>query len=160
MCFLFFQASRCFGFAEFADEADVSTVLVGNKTDLYDARAVSVLEASRFAQENDLAFLEASAASGDGVDEDDLVAFTCSLGFEPPPGVRIDEASENTIAQVLVAKAEILARAVEAHPDPAIQAVYGPLFRRDRDDIEQRMALGLAGVRIPYVKFPRKPDDK
>jgi len=48
---------------------DVSTVLVGNKSDLRDSRQVSVLEASRFAQENQLVFLEASAATGEGVEE-------------------------------------------------------------------------------------------
>jgi len=43
--------------------------LVGNKIDLTAEREVSFLEASRFAQENDLMFLETSALTGEGVSE-------------------------------------------------------------------------------------------
>jgi len=42
---------------------------VGNKTDLTEEREVTFLEASRFAQEHDLMFLETSALSGTGVEE-------------------------------------------------------------------------------------------
>eukprot|EP01104_Vermistella_antarctica_P009918 TRINITY_DN2608_c0_g1_i1.p1 TRINITY_DN2608_c0_g1~~TRINITY_DN2608_c0_g1_i1.p1 ORF type:complete len:213 (+),score=50.54 TRINITY_DN2608_c0_g1_i1:187-825(+) len=49
--------------------ADIVIVLVGNKSDLEEEREVTFLEASRFAQENDLMFLETSALSGDGVEE-------------------------------------------------------------------------------------------
>uniref|UniRef100_A0A6B2LI83 Ras-related protein Rab-4 n=1 Tax=Arcella intermedia TaxID=1963864 RepID=A0A6B2LI83_9EUKA len=44
-------------------------VMVGNKNDLQEEREVTFLEASRFAQENDLMFLETSAKSGDNVEE-------------------------------------------------------------------------------------------
>ncbi|PHJ21917.1 ras family protein, partial [Cystoisospora suis] len=40
-----------------------------NKVDLRDKRAVTYLEASRFAQENDILFLETSAFTGEGVEE-------------------------------------------------------------------------------------------
>ncbi|KAG2205458.1 hypothetical protein INT46_007669 [Mucor plumbeus] len=43
-------------------------ILVGNKNDK-DEREVSYLEASRFAQEHEMMFLEASALSGDGVED-------------------------------------------------------------------------------------------
>jgi len=48
---------------------DIVIILVGNKTDLEEDREVTYLEASRFAQENDLNFLETSAFSGVGVAE-------------------------------------------------------------------------------------------
>jgi len=48
---------------------DISIVLVGNKIDLASEREVTFLEASRFAQENDLMFLETSALTGEGVGE-------------------------------------------------------------------------------------------
>jgi len=48
---------------------DIAIVLVGNKIDLQQSREVSFLEASRFAQENDLMFLETSALTGEGVSE-------------------------------------------------------------------------------------------
>lgn len=44
-------------------------VLIGNKNDLKDAREVTHVEACRFAQENDLIFLESSSLTGEGVDE-------------------------------------------------------------------------------------------
>jgi len=49
--------------------SELVIVLVGNKTDLQEDREVTFLEASRFAQENDLMFLETSAKSGDNVEE-------------------------------------------------------------------------------------------
>jgi len=47
---------------------DIVIMLVGNKIDLPE-RQVSFLEASRFAQENGLMFVETSALTGDGVEE-------------------------------------------------------------------------------------------
>jgi len=48
---------------------DIAIVLVGNKIDLASEREVTFMEASRFAQENDLIFLETSALTGEGVQE-------------------------------------------------------------------------------------------
>lgn len=42
---------------------------MGNKKDLEEEREVTFMEASRFAQENDLIFLETSAKTGDSVEE-------------------------------------------------------------------------------------------
>ena len=44
-------------------------MLAGNKCDLKDSRAVSFLEASRCAQENDVLFLETSAITGEGIED-------------------------------------------------------------------------------------------
>ncbi|XP_022245484.1 ras-related protein Rab-4B isoform X1 [Limulus polyphemus] len=48
---------------------NIIILLVGNKKDLEDDREVTFLEASRFAQENELMFLETSALSGENVEE-------------------------------------------------------------------------------------------
>jgi len=48
---------------------DIVMILVGNKIDLQSEREVSYLEASRFAEENGLIFVETSALSGVGVEE-------------------------------------------------------------------------------------------
>ncbi|KAI7864002.1 ras family-domain-containing protein [Spinellus fusiger] len=50
-------------------------ILVGNKNDLGEEREVTYLEASRFAQEHEMMFLEASALSGDGVED---IFFKCA----------------------------------------------------------------------------------
>eukprot|EP00948_MAST-09A_sp_MAST-9A-sp1_P002847 g2847.t1 len=47
----------------------VSMVVVGNKTDLRDQRAVSFLEGSAFAQENEAMFIETSALVGTNIEE-------------------------------------------------------------------------------------------
>lgn len=49
--------------------SDTSIVLVANKCDLKDKREVTFLEASRFAQEHDILFVETSALTGEGVDD-------------------------------------------------------------------------------------------
>jgi len=49
--------------------SELVIVLVGNKADLQEEREVTFLEASRFAQENDLMFLESSAKTGDNIEE-------------------------------------------------------------------------------------------
>ena len=54
---------------------DISIVLGGNKCDLKENRAVSFLEASRCAQENDILFVETSALTGEGVE--DVFAKAC-----------------------------------------------------------------------------------
>jgi len=48
---------------------EIVIVLVGNKKDLETDREVTFLEASRFAQENELMFLETSARTGENVEE-------------------------------------------------------------------------------------------
>ncbi|XP_013394287.1 ras-related protein Rab-4B [Lingula anatina] len=48
---------------------NIVIILVGNKKDLEAEREVTFLEASRFAQENELMFLETSALTGENVEE-------------------------------------------------------------------------------------------
>ena len=48
---------------------DIVIVLVGNKKDLEPDREVTFLEASKFAQDHDLMFLETSARTGENVEE-------------------------------------------------------------------------------------------
>lgn len=48
---------------------DLKVVLVGNKVDQDMDRQVPYLEASRWAQENDVLFMECSSLSGEGVEQ-------------------------------------------------------------------------------------------
>lgn len=48
---------------------NICILLVGNKKDLEEDREVTFLEASNFAQENELIFLETSAKTGENVEE-------------------------------------------------------------------------------------------
>lgn len=49
--------------------SNIVILLVGNKKDLEEAREIDFLEASTFAQENELIFLETSAKTGENVEE-------------------------------------------------------------------------------------------
>lgn len=49
--------------------SNIVILLVGNKKDLEEARQIEFLEASNFAQENELIFLETSAKTGENVEE-------------------------------------------------------------------------------------------
>lgn len=48
---------------------NIIILLVGNKRDMEDEREVTFIEASNFAQANELVFLETSAKSGENVEE-------------------------------------------------------------------------------------------
>uniref|UniRef100_A0A671MUC1 Ras-related protein Rab-4B-like n=1 Tax=Sinocyclocheilus anshuiensis TaxID=1608454 RepID=A0A671MUC1_9TELE len=52
---------------------NIVIILCGNKKDLDADREVTFLEASRFAQENELMFLETSALTGENVEEAFLI---------------------------------------------------------------------------------------
>eukprot|EP00299_Pterocystis_sp_00344_P009544 c4052_g1_i2.p1 GENE.c4052_g1_i2~~c4052_g1_i2.p1 ORF type:complete len:110 (+),score=17.03 c4052_g1_i2:297-626(+) len=47
----------------------LSVIAVGNKLDLKEDREVTFLEASRFALENNMMFMETSALTGEGIEE-------------------------------------------------------------------------------------------
>jgi uncharacterized protein GlcG (DUF336 family) len=101
----------------------------------------------------------AVGVSGDGVDEDDAAAFAGARGFEPPGGVRCDEVPDVAIASLLSARVDRLRDAIAAHPDPMIANVYTPLFDAVVAEVNARFASGLNGVRIPFVKLPRNPQN-
>lgn len=91
--------------------------------------------------------------SGDGVDQDDIIVFNGHLGFEPPQGVRCDQADEASVKAALLVsipklKAEFPTLTNGSTTSPAVI-----------DVIEQRLNTGpiLEGLRLPYVKFPRQP---
>ncbi len=61
------------------------------------------------------------------------------------------------MSAVLLARVDQLVAAVQAHPDPRIANVYGPIFQAERAAIADRLSRGFSGVRIPWVKLPRNP---
>ena len=88
----------------------------------------------------------AIGVSGDGVDQDDMTASEGADLFPPPAGIKADELDEATaVAELRASVAEISA----ATADPALLAATALA--------DTRLALGLQGIRLPYVKFPRQP---
>lgn len=100
--------------------------------------------------------------SGDGVDQDDFISSAAGEVFPPPPGVRCDEVSEALAVSVLRARLdEIRARAQAVVDDPMsfpeAVAQAGAIVDAAVAADANYAALGLQGIRLPYVKFPRQP---
>ena len=100
--------------------------------------------------------------SGDGVDQDDFIASAGGELFPPPAGVRCDEAPEATAVSVLRARLDVIRARAQAvvddpmsFPEAAAQAatIVDAAVAADAN----YAALGLQGIRLPYVKFPRQP---
>ncbi|KAF8530952.1 ras-domain-containing protein [Gautieria morchelliformis] len=70
----FVNLSRWLGDARALASPHLATVLVGNKSDREDEREVEWSEASRWAAENDIHFLETSSLNGDNVESPFLLA--------------------------------------------------------------------------------------
>ncbi len=84
--------------------------------------------------------------SGDGVDQDDFVASAGGDLFAPPSGIRSDELPAAT------AIAELKARVADIAAATADATLLAATALAD-----SRLDLGLDGIRLPWVKFPRVP---
>jgi len=83
--------------------------------------------------------------SGDGVDQDDLIAYAGTRGFRPADGIRSDQLSHAEIRAWIVSRMQVLKDNFVFSFDPVEQA-------------DTRLSEGLKDFRIPYVKFPRNPN--
>lgn len=87
----------------------------------------------------------AIGVSGDGVDQDDLIATAGARRYAPPRAIRVDALEEAPIVAHVRARVGDLASRFAL--DPALV-----------DEIGLRLDGGLDSVRLPYVKLPRNPD--
>ncbi|HEV2296334.1 MAG TPA: heme-binding protein [Tepidisphaeraceae bacterium] len=83
--------------------------------------------------------------SGDGVDQDDIIAFAGSLGYRPPPGIRSDQLSHQEVIRLLRARVRF------ANDHFALGRVGARLLSR----LDYYERNNLEDVQLPYVKFPR-----
>ncbi|HEX5139065.1 MAG TPA: heme-binding protein [Planctomycetota bacterium] len=91
----------------------------------------------------------AIGVSGDGVDQDDFIASAGADLFPPPAGARCDEADEASAVAALTAKVAAIGADATLAGDAGTVAAAA--------DSAARLANGLQGIRLPYVKFPRQP---
>jgi uncharacterized protein GlcG (DUF336 family) len=87
----------------------------------------------------------AVGVSGDGVDQDDLIAFAGGKRYAPPLAIRSDALSEASTVDFLLGKLEFLGDNYA-------------LSRKQRLFSRNRILAGLDDIRLPYVKFPRNPE--
>ena len=95
--------------------------------------------------------------SGDGVDQDDLIAFGGAAGYRPRDEIRSDRLSAEDLTRHLTA------RAIELAQDANVPVTPGSgsnTFSFDPDAASRRLARGLREVRLPFVKFPRNPFER
>ena len=96
----------------------------------------------------------AVGVSGDGVDQDDIIAFAGTKGFEPPDAIRADKLPAHEIATYIVDKLQTL----EALPNTNFVGTEkgGPPKDPQPSELAARtLEKGLRDIRLPYVKFPR-----
>jgi uncharacterized protein GlcG (DUF336 family) len=87
----------------------------------------------------------AVGVSGDGVEQDDMIAFAGGKRFAPPKSIRSDALSQGSIVTFILKKIDEI-------------AADFTLSRKERVFAETRIKAGLDGIRLPYVKFPRNPE--
>ena len=88
----------------------------------------------------------AVGVSGDGVNQDDMIAFAAEAGFRPPNGIRSDQLAPSNAANFLAGKLTQLA---------ALPGVSLGSF--NMSTATHRLFNDLNKVHLPYVKFPRNP---
>jgi uncharacterized protein GlcG (DUF336 family) len=88
--------------------------------------------------------------SGDGVDQDDIIAFSGSKRFPPPNDRRSDQLGGSGIASYL-----------KGIMNGKVFTTFGltpTLRKRIIRELDRLELSQLDGVQLPYIKFPRDPD--
>lgn len=95
----------------------------------------------------------AVGVSGDGVDQDDLIASAGASHYKPINAIRSDELSKQSVRDFITSKArqlfDLFGSDYATSKSPALQADL-----RIEDVIDR---LENLDYRVPYVKFPRNP---
>jgi uncharacterized protein GlcG (DUF336 family) len=100
----------------------------------------------------------AVGVSGDGVDQDDIVAFSASDGFRPTEGMRCDSLGAGALRASLGRGLDRLEAAVPAGPAPTTFGDDTLAFLAARiTRCRTRLSRMDLGVGPPWVKFPRHP---
>jgi uncharacterized protein GlcG (DUF336 family) len=92
--------------------------------------------------------------SGDGVDQDDLIAFGGTKHFHAPDGIRSDQLSKSQVADFIGGKIQDLVNMGFQFTTPFF---IGP----DNDPsqtVTNRILYGYTDFRLPFQKFPRNPE--
>ncbi|MBY8980558.1 MAG: GTP-binding protein [Candidatus Lokiarchaeota archaeon] len=145
-------------------KADIPVLLVGNKSDLTNIRAVSVEEINNFTRDFNLYYMETSAKTGDGVGDCFQILACLMIGQGVPdqlisnatvyaPGeiIKGSEPVEKTIVQPIIPKTEYLAPPVpELVPNNTKQepAKFEP---------EPELEYEAPPVPEPKITYPKEP---
>jgi uncharacterized protein GlcG (DUF336 family) len=87
----------------------------------------------------------AVGVSGDGVDQDDIIAYNGGKRYQPPLAIRSDVIGETNTADFIGGKIQELTN------DFGINPIFAFLSQK-------RVRALFDGIRLPYVKFPRNPN--
>jgi len=99
----------------------------------------------------------AIGVSGDGVDQDDSVAFSGSRRYRPPERTRSDEADPDDLARHIRGRVEFLFDHYVLFGRDA-EGDLTATSELDRETILSRYDRGFDDVRLPYVKFTRNDE--
>ncbi len=96
--------------------------------------------------------------SGDGVDQDDIVADFASIGFQAPRSIRCDKLGRESRRRSLQRGIERIAALAGAPPPPdTVPAAGFAFFAARLGETRRRLERIQLTVNPPYVKHPRHP---
>ena len=94
-------------------------------------------------------FVGAVGISGDGVDEDDEIAFAGTKNFQAPVAIQVDHLSETKIVDFLTNKVNLIGQLFDVDESSTFNIIT---------TIDDRLKLGLDNVQLPFQKFSRNPE--
>jgi uncharacterized protein GlcG (DUF336 family) len=98
----------------------------------------------------------AIGVSGDGVDQDDIISYAGTAGFRPSAEIRSDQLGSGPIISFISSRIQTLEQTY------SLGTLLSSAQAMDLTDLlelaQNRLASGLAQLRLPYVKFPRNPE--
>ena len=146
-------------------KADIPVLLVGNKSDLTDVRAVSVEEINDFTRDFNLYYMETSAKTGDGVGDCFHILACLMIGqgvpdqlisnatvFAPGEIIKGSELNERSIVQPEIPKTEYLAPPV---PEPAASNIKQKPTQFEPEPEHEYEAPPVPEPKIIHPKEPK-----
>ncbi len=95
--------------------------------------------------------------SGDGVDQDDIITFSGTKGFEPPATIRSDVLAKDEIRSFIVQRVNAIVSTYDLGPLPLLPFSF-PSDGEFITNAQRRLDTKLKEFRLPYVKLPRNPE--
>jgi len=131
-------------------KSDIPVLLIGNKSDLTDQRAVSIEEISNFTRAFNLYYMETSAKTGDGVG-DCFYILACLMIGQGVPDQLIDNTTVFAPGQIIIGSEPIEKPEVQPTiPQKAFSAPPVP-------EPEPKLEYEAPPVPEPKITYPKKP---
>ncbi len=140
-------------------KSDIPVLLIGNKSDLTDQRAVSIEEINNFTRDFNLYYMETSAKTGDGVG-DCFYILACLMIGQGVPDQLIDSTTVFAPGQIIIGSEPIEKPEVQPTiPQKALSApsVPEPVPINTQQKPEPELEYEAPPVPEPKITYPKEP---